>query len=96
MMLVIVLIAIVLLVIAMLIVFLTLRSKNKEGYTDKEKVIYNDVKTSDAQLFFFSGNEASPSCCPAQFSTSTGCICLTQQQKDLLATRGNNAYSDNI
>ena len=43
-------------------------------------------------MFIFQKNQAHPSCCPASFSTSTGCICTTEQQRRLLGTTdGNNA-----
>ena len=43
-------------------------------------------------MFLFQKNQAHPSCCPSSFSTSTGCICTTEQQRRLLGTtNGNNA-----
>ena len=42
-------------------------------------------------MFVFQKNRAHPSCCPSTFSTSTGCICSTQQQRRLIgAYNGNN------
>jgi hypothetical protein len=42
-------------------------------------------------MFYFSRNVASPLCCPSTYSTSTGCVCTTPQQRMLLATlRGGN------
>lgn len=43
-------------------------------------------------MFLFQKNQAHPDCCPSSFSTSTGCICTTEQQRNLLGTTsGNNA-----
>ena len=36
------------------------------------------------------GNKTSPSCCPSTLSTDTGCMCLTQQDQTLFASRGGN------
>ena len=52
-----------------------------------------DVSVSDASpndMFMFAHNQASPECCPSTYSTSTGCICTTQQQRDMINRRGGN------
>ena len=36
------------------------------------------------------GNRVDPECCPAAFNTDTGCVCLTEQDRDLFAHRGGN------
>lgn len=42
-------------------------------------------------MFVFAHNYASPACCPATFSTDSGCVCSTEQQRKLIGvTRGNN------
>jgi hypothetical protein len=57
------------------------------------------VKGSPEKMFMFANNKASPMCCPSTFSTSTGCICSTENQRDFVAARGtlNNAadHSEN-
>ena len=35
-------------------------------------------------------NKTSPSCCPGTVSTDSGCLCLTQQDRTLFASRGGN------
>jgi hypothetical protein len=35
-------------------------------------------------------NKTSPSCCPGTISNDMGCLCLTQQDKTLFASRGGN------
>jgi len=38
-------------------------------------------------MFTFARNRASPACCPSTFSTSTGCVCTTPQQRDNIGIR---------
>ena len=42
--------------------------------------------------FMFAYNQSSPLCCPSTFSTSNGCVCLTEDQKKLIGNRG-TAYN---
>ena len=42
--------------------------------------------------FMFAYNQSSPLCCPSTFSTSGGCVCLTEAQKNLIGNRG-TAYN---
>jgi len=42
------------------------------------------------ELMLMVGNKVDPECCPAAFNTDTGCVCLTDQDKDLFAHRGGN------
>ena len=48
------------------------------------------VKGSPEKMFMFANNRSSLSCCPSTFSTSTGCICTTENQRDYVAERGGN------
>ena len=42
-----------------------------------------------ASIFKF--NKSSPECCPSTYSTSSGCVCMTKEQKQYIgASRGNN------
>jgi hypothetical protein len=36
------------------------------------------------------GNRVDSSCCPSAYNTDTGCVCLTEADKDLFAHRGGN------
>lgn len=38
----------------------------------------------------FKYNQSKPECCPGTYSTSSGRVCLTQQQSDFINSRGNN------
>jgi hypothetical protein len=44
----------------------------------------------DNKLMFLVGNKTDASCCPAAFNTDTGCVCLTESDRHLMASRGGN------
>jgi hypothetical protein len=46
------------------------------------------VKGSPEKMFMMANNVTSPQCCPSTFSTSTGCLCTTKNQRDFIAARG--------
>jgi hypothetical protein len=46
------------------------------------------VKGSAEKMFMWANNTTSPLCCPSTFSTSTGCVCSTKNQRDFIASRG--------
>ena len=46
------------------------------------------VEEGDQNMFMLYRNKSSPECCPSTFSTSTGCVCTTQDQRDYVARRG--------
>jgi hypothetical protein len=46
------------------------------------------VKGSPEKMFMWANNITSPQCCPSTFSTSTGCLCTTKNQRDFIAARG--------
>lgn len=41
-------------------------------------------------LFILKNNAVKPECCDASFSSDTGCVCLTPEQRNYLNTRGGN------
>ena len=47
-------------------------------------------------MFYFDKNQNSNSCCSATFSTSTGCVCTTKEQRDFIGQHrgGNKNYYD--
>ena len=73
-------------------------SNNK--HTNNEKNIYaslagnvsGPVPPPDGELFLFAGNKFSPDCCykPQQYSSSTGCACISVDQMKFLNSRGGN------
>jgi hypothetical protein len=52
------------------------------------------VPLPDGELFFFQNNQFKPECCPAPYSSSTGCACMSTEQIRYLNTRGGNRTSD--
>jgi len=46
--------------------------------------------TPDPKLTMFDKNRVGPDCCPSPFSSDRGCVCLTQQQIDVYASRAGN------
>ena len=55
-----------------------------------------DGETADNKLAILSNNKASLNCCNSQYSTSTGCICLTDKQKKYIKSRGFNKTSADL
>ena len=49
---------------------------------------------SPHHLFMLAHNQVRPECCPSTFSTSTGCVCMTQDQKNLINKRWGNRSRD--
>jgi hypothetical protein len=44
----------------------------------------------DNELMFLVDNKVNADCCPSAFTTDTGCVCLSDEQKNLMASRGGN------
>ena len=55
------------------------------------------VPLRDESMFYFKDNQFKPECCPATYSTSTGCACMSTDQKKYLNERGGNrTFSTNF
>ena len=72
------------------------------GYTTSEKPVKSDPSSlsgptldgtdqTPQKMFMLANNVSSPNCCPSTFSTSTGCVCTTDKQRDFVASRGFNS-----
>lgn len=48
------------------------------------------VPLKNGEMAIFSENKSSPECCPATYSTSTGCVCTTPSQMKYLSQRAGN------
>jgi hypothetical protein len=46
--------------------------------------------SGENNLMLLAGNKTSSECCPAAFNTDTGCVCLTESDRTLFASRGGN------
>jgi hypothetical protein len=53
-----------------------------------------DEPLKNGELVIFAKNKFKPECCPAPYSSSTGCACMTPEQIHYLNTRGGNRTSD--
>lgn len=53
-----------------------------------------DEPLKNGELVLFAKNKFKPECCPAPYSSSTGCVCMTPEQINYLNTRGGNRSSD--
>ncbi len=42
------------------------------------------------KLMYLVGNKVDTECCPSAFNTDSGCVCLTQDNKNQMASRGGN------
>ena len=42
------------------------------------------------KMFLLTYNKCSPECCPSTYSCSNGCVCLNQDQRDYINSRGKN------
>jgi hypothetical protein len=47
-------------------------------------------QSEDGKLMFLVGNKVDPECCPAAFTTDTGCVCLSEQDKNFMGSRAGN------
>ena len=78
---------------ANLFAYLSSQGPLKPVFTDNSSLHgppVDGVKGSEKKMFMLANNRASPNCCPATFSTSTGCICTTKNQRSFVASRGHN------
>ena len=69
--------------------------ENYENNNDiSETYTLNSSPKMENSLFLFNKNKFKGSCCETSFaSSSNGCPCITQEQNDVLNTRGgNNPY----
>lgn len=51
------------------------------------------TKDGPRSLFSLSFNKCSPSCCPSTYSCGGGCVCMTDEQKNFIGSRGFNNKS---
>lgn len=54
-----------------------------------------DGKNNSAKhMFMFAYNRSSPECCPSTYSSSRGCVCMSDAQRDYINKRGTNKTSN--
>lgn len=65
------------------------------SYDDKDgarKPFVDGRQGSPQSMAMFSYNKCAPECCPSPYSCDRGCVCLTDEQKELLVGRGANGW----
>jgi len=45
---------------------------------------------SPKHMFMLAHNQSKPECCPSTYSNSMGCVCMSQDQRDMINRRGGN------
>lgn len=64
------------------------------GWADSEPMPVSQSPANNPldsnKLMLMVGNTVSKDCCPSSFNTDTGCVCLTEQDRRLFASRGGN------
>lgn len=74
-----------------LFTYLSSQGPLKPVFTDNSSLTGTPVdgkEGSPKKMFMFANNRSSPNCCPSTFSTSTGCVCTTKNQRDFVSGRG--------
>ena len=51
---------------------------------------YDLTRSTPGQPHFLVNNRVGPDCCPSAFTSDTGCVCLSDADKEFMGTRGGN------
>lgn len=60
------------------------------GTDPNEPLLGPEFKLGPDSLFIFKNNQSKPECCSASYSSDTGCVCTTPQQRNYINMRGGN------
>lgn len=55
-----------------------------------EPLLGPEFQPGPDSLFIFKNNDVKPECCSASYSSDTGCVCTTPQQRSYINMRGGN------
>ena len=55
-----------------------------------EPLLGPEFQVGPDSLFIFKNNQVKPECCAASYSSDTGCVCTTPQQRNYINMRGGN------
>ena len=69
---------------------------NNEMIQEKSSPPVTGQDGDPRSMFMFAYNQSHPACCPSTYSTSTGCVCTTPQQRRWLAMRGSSRAAENM
>ena len=64
-----------------------------DGLENLNKEKLRRINSKD-KLSMFSFNKCSSECCPSRYTCDRGCICMTEEQKKLINTRGIGTFYD--
>lgn len=70
------------------------KEHNINIYKDLETNIGLKSNLSTNEMSFFDNTTFNPECCPSNYSTSSGCACMTPEQMKFLGQRGGNRTLD--
>ena len=66
----------------------------KEAFTTHAQSSNTEKMPIMPSMHIFANNKCAPACCMySNYSCNSGCVCLSDAQRDALTTRGNNAAS---
>ena len=60
------------------------------GNHPNESLLGPEFTPGPDQLFMFKNNLVKPECCDSSYSSDTGCVCTTPQQRQYINMRGGN------
>ena len=60
------------------------------GTDPNEPLLGPEFTPGPDSLFIFKNNQAKPECCSASYSSDTGCVCTSPQQRNFINMRGGN------
>ena len=69
----------------------TVATETVQWDTDPSATSVDGTASGPKQMFMFAYNKASPECCPSPFSTSRGCVCMSDDQIKYISQRGKNS-----
>jgi|UniRef100_A0A6C0BQH6 ABC-type glycerol-3-phosphate transport system permease component len=72
-----------------------------ETFIEQEKQIDHKKKNADLKSFekidsMFNKGKFSLACCPSAFSTDKGCLCVDEETKHMMDTRGKNTQNPHV
>lgn len=71
----------------------SLSQPGASGWLPNEKVPTGSAPVgspAEGNPMFLSDPKVSPSCCPSPFNTDSGCVCLSDSDRQLMGSRGGN------
>jgi len=60
------------------------------GIDPNEPLLGPEFQPGPDSLFLFKNNQVKPECCSSSYSSDTGCVCSTPQQRNYINMRGGN------